>query len=89
MRKAGTTSSGNILVEMTPDEWERLAQFSEMPEHVGVALRNYRKAHGLSQDALAKQLGVSRNWISALERGVASNKQLVEKYRRIMSIITL
>ena len=89
MRKAGTTSSGNILVEMTPEEWERLAQYSEMPEHVGVALKKYRKVHGLSQAALAKQLGVHRNWISAIERGHASNTQLVEKYRRVMSIISL
>jgi DNA-binding XRE family transcriptional regulator len=89
MHKIGTTESGNILVEMAPSEWERLAQYREIPEHVGVVLKNYRQSHGLSQTALAKQLGVHRNWISALENGHPSNAHLVERYRRIMAIINL
>jgi len=52
-------------------------------------LRKYRKGQGLSQEALATQLGVHRNWISAIENGQSRNTQLVEKYRRIMAIINL
>jgi len=89
MRKAGTTTSGNILVEMTPFEWERLAQYKEIPENVGEVLRKYRKGQGLSQEALATQLGVHRNWISRIENGHGRNTELVEKYRRIMAIINL
>jgi ribosome-binding protein aMBF1 (putative translation factor) len=89
MYKVGSTASGNILVEITPSEWERLAQYKEIPENVGEVLRKYRKGQGLSQEALATQLGVHRNWISAIENGQSRNTQLVEKYRRIMAIINL
>jgi len=89
MRKVGSTASGDILVEMTPSEWERLAQYQEIPENVGEVLRKYRKGQGLSQKALAAHLGVHRNWISRIENGHGRNTELVEKYRRIMAIINL
>jgi len=88
MHKIGKTESGNILVEMTDEEWEKLAQYRDIPENIGGALKKYRKEHGLSQGALAKKLGVSRNWISGIERGVISNKKTVKKYKHIVSIIS-
>lgn len=37
--------------------------------HISVAIAEGRKAAGLSQQALADRLGVSRKWVSELERG--------------------
>ena len=88
MHKVGKTSSGNILVEMTTEEWERLAQYISLPEDIAGAVKRYRREHGLSQGALAKKLGVSRGYISGLERGFAPNKKTLEKYKRIISIIS-
>jgi transcriptional regulator with XRE-family HTH domain len=36
---------------------------------VGVNLRAYREAHGLSQEAFADQLGVHRTYAGGIERG--------------------
>lgn len=39
------------------------------PRDVGALVRDRRKALGVSQEALAAQVGVSRRWIVALEGG--------------------
>ncbi len=57
MHEIGKTASGNILVEMTTEEWEKLAQYRDIPEDIGSALKEYRREHGLSQGALAKKTG--------------------------------
>jgi transcriptional regulator with XRE-family HTH domain len=36
---------------------------------VGANLRNYRKAHDLSQEAFAQVLGLHRTYVGGLERG--------------------
>lgn len=47
------------------EEWERLA----LARHVAVELIRYRSEHGLSQRALADQLGVSQPRVVELESG--------------------
>lgn len=88
MHRVGKTSSGNILVEVTPEEWERLARYISVPDDIAGAVKRYRREHGLSQGALAKKLGVSRGYISGLEKGLDLNKKTLGKYRRIISIIS-
>lgn len=41
----------------------------ELQRTVGVNLLQYRKAHGLSQEAFADVLGVHRTYMGSLERG--------------------
>ncbi len=40
---------------------------------LGEVLRSYREDQGLSQGEAARQLGISRNYVSLIERGVANN----------------
>ena len=39
------------------------------PEEIGLVIRERRRELGLDQSALAKRVGVSRQWIVAVERG--------------------
>lgn len=39
------------------------------PKEIGMLVRDRRKAHGWTQDALAQRLGVSRLWVVQLEQG--------------------
>lgn len=39
----------------------------------GLILRAYRKEYGISQELLARTLGISRNYLSQIERGIADN----------------
>jgi len=41
-------------------------------KELGLAIRSRRKALGWRQDHLADQIGVSRQWVSAIERGKAT-----------------
>lgn len=41
------------------------------PRDLGIAVRNARRAAGLTQEGLATLAKVSRPWISALEKGKA------------------
>ena len=87
MHKVGKTASGNVLVELRPHEWQRFAQYIVAPEDIGGAVKKYRREHGLSQENLGKELGVSRNYVSALERGSPYYRKMLERYMRIISII--
>lgn len=42
----------------------------DMRRRVGVNVRKFRKASGLSQEALAFECGLHRTYISGVERGV-------------------
>jgi HTH-type transcriptional regulator/antitoxin HipB len=42
------------------------------PAELGAYIMNVRRARGLSQEELAKRLGVSRIWVGQIERGKAS-----------------
>jgi len=87
MQKVGKTSTGNILVEITPEEWKRIARYMNIPEDIAEELRKYRKKHGLSQVALAKKLSVSRRYIQEIERCRTPFNTGLERYRRIISLI--
>ena len=43
---------------------------------LGARVRRWRSARGLSQAAFAALVGVSRNYVSQLERGVSTNPSL-------------
>ncbi|MGB0678373.1 MAG: helix-turn-helix transcriptional regulator [Polyangiales bacterium] len=40
-------------------------------QDIGLVLRQHRRARGITQAALAARIGVSRQWLSAVERGKA------------------
>jgi HTH-type transcriptional regulator / antitoxin HipB len=42
------------------------------PTDMGAVIRDRRKALGLDQAALAKQIGVNRKWVISIERGRAT-----------------
>ena len=46
----------------------------ETPRSLGVALRNYRKEAGLTQQELGTQLGVSRKLVERVENGDTSEQ---------------
>jgi DNA-binding XRE family transcriptional regulator len=77
MYKVGETVAGTILVEMMPEEWAAVNSLFKTSdnfiEHLGDELARYRRERGLSQSEVAKQLGVSRTYISLVERGIATN----------------
>ena len=87
MRKVGETASGNILVEMSPEDWGRLSMSSGLPINLSEALVNYRKKHGLTQFQLAEKIGIGRSRLQVIERGLAHNISL-RTYRRIISTIS-
>ncbi|MDX2240045.1 MAG: helix-turn-helix transcriptional regulator [Leptolyngbyaceae cyanobacterium bins.302] len=43
------------------------------PEDFGRQIRERRREEGLSQEELATQVGISRNYLSQIERGQANN----------------
>ena len=77
MYKVGETTAGNILVEMTQREWEAVTVFFRTSDvymvHLGEELARYRRQTGLSQSEVARQLDVSRTYVSFIERGLADN----------------
>jgi transcriptional regulator with XRE-family HTH domain len=60
-----------------------------MPEQISFAdlIRAYRERTGLSQEQLARRLGVSRNYVGQIERGQARNVSF-ELGTRILSLGT-
>ena len=87
LRKVGTTSSGNILVEMSPHEWRQVALRKGLPNDLSVAMVKYRKQHGLTQSELAEKMGICRTRVQEIERGVIRNLTY-RTYERIISTIS-
>lgn len=87
LRKVGTTSLGNILVEMSPHEWRRIALDKGLPNDLSVEMVKYRRQHGLTQGELADKIGISRNTVQQIERGLARNLYY-QTYERIISTIS-
>ena len=77
MNKVNTTTSGNVLVEMTPKEWLRASILfktnDEMPINLGEELVRYRRKTGTSLDETAQRLGISVNYVTLIEWGLARN----------------
>jgi len=43
MQKVGRTSTGNKLIEITPDEWKKLASYMSVPDDVSGTTKQCRK----------------------------------------------
>ena len=71
MKRIGTTSSGNIIVEMTPEEWaKRNKEMAlSLKEDLPALVAQYRQDNNLSKKAFARKLGINRNTIISLEQG--------------------
>lgn len=50
------------------------------------ALKQHRKNYGLSQEVMAQNLGISRNYLSQIERGLADNLSM-KLYENIISYL--
>jgi len=87
VRKVGETSTGNILVEMSPEQWERLAIGNGLPSDLSEAMVSYRKQHGLTQFQLAEKIGISRGRLQEIERGLTRNLSFWT-FSRVISTIT-
>jgi len=91
MRRIGTTSSGNIVVEMTPGEWlstsKKVSADQSLPsmQRLLSLIKQYREENGLTQVEFAHRTGVSRNTISKLELGMPGTLNTAEK---IMAAVT-
>ena len=90
MYQVGETLSGNILVEMTPHEWEAVTNLfrtsTGFTVSLGDELVRYRHSKGLTQAQAAQLLGISKSYVSRIERGVAGNISS-EIQHRIIAII--
>ena len=77
MNKVDITSSGNVLVEMTPKEWHRASILfksnNDLPVNIGEELVKYRRKAGVGLDDTAKTLGISTNYVTLIEWGLARN----------------
>ena len=71
MKKIGTTSSGKIIVEMSPEEWAKKNKIqSEFgTKDLSTLIKQYREENQVTQIAFARKAGVSRNTIVAVEGG--------------------
>jgi DNA-binding XRE family transcriptional regulator len=79
MKRVGKTSSGNIIIEMTPTEWLRTSKEVSAMESLPSLIKQYREENKASQDALGRKAGISRNTIREVERGKLVNLKTVEK----------
>ena len=61
---------------MSPHEWKRLAEKNFKPEDLGEAIAEYRRKIGLTQKEFANKVGISRNLVSNIERGMSQSRTL-------------
>jgi DNA-binding XRE family transcriptional regulator len=54
---------------------------------IGQSILAYRKRHKLTQQAMAERIGISRNYISQIERGDSLNLS-VKVFQRIADVLT-
>ena len=87
MKKIGTTSSGNIIVEMTPEEWAKRNKdlALSLKEDLPSLLTQFRHDNKISQKAFARRAGISRNTIIGVEGGKAVTYATAQK---ILAAIT-
>jgi len=87
MHKVGKTSSGNILVEITVKQWAHLAKEILGPQELSAEIKGYRERHGLTLEEFSERLGISRNTMSKIERGLSYDTIPLKLYKRIISLI--
>lgn len=77
MNKINTTSTGNIVVEMTPKEWSRASTLFKADDdlviNIGEELVRFRRKTGTRLEEAAKMLGISTNYVTLIEWGLARN----------------
>jgi DNA-binding XRE family transcriptional regulator len=86
MRKIGKTLSGNVLIEMSMNEWQEVVEHNGIPKDLSAAVVEYRMKNGLTQMELAQKIGISRTRVQELERGLSRNMRL-RTYERVLSAI--
>lgn len=90
MYQVAETVSGNMLVEMTPREWEAVSHLFEtsvgLTLGLGDELIRYRKSKNLTQADMGRLLDISTSYVSRIERGVTNNVSLTIQ-RRIMALL--
>ena len=84
MRQIGTLSNENLIIEMEPMEWLGVLCDTGLLYDLPTICKDYRARYRLSQAALARQAGISRNWMSCIEKGTANIS--LDLYRRLMTI---
>lgn len=91
MKRIGTTSTGNTIVELSPDEWIEFLlkkhNITDCEPITGSDIRTYRKASGITQSEAAKYIGISRNYLSQIERGEAGGISL-DVYQRLVAFVS-
>lgn len=55
------------------------------PEDFAKQVREYREREGISQEELAKRLGMSRNYVSMIEGGREPSDQVMRHFRLLES----
>lgn len=77
MKRVASLDNGNLLVEMSPDEWQAIINGEKpsngVPADLGSKIVAWREWHGMTQQELANCVEISRNYLSQIERGVAVN----------------
>jgi DNA-binding XRE family transcriptional regulator len=73
MRFIGMTEHGNILIEMSADEWQNIGAAPVTISRLASQVLAFRKMNNMSQDAFASRAGISRNYLSMLETGKEPN----------------
>jgi len=74
MKWIGESESGGEIVEMSREEFRLfVATQARREENIGAAVQKWRRENGVSQTALAKRAGISRNYVSQIETGEAAN----------------
>ena len=90
MYQVGKTVAGNILVEMTPREWEAASNLFRISVgftvNLGDELVRYRQSKGLTQAEVAHLLEISKSYVSRIERGVVGNVS-VDIQQRIIALM--
>ncbi len=68
-------------------KWTRLIKEMPGPEELGSEIQEYRLRHDLNIKELCMKLGVSRNWMSNIERGIIHDQMSVRLYKRIIAML--
>lgn len=62
---------------------------SDAAARMGTRVRELREAHGLTQEALAEQVGITRNHLQLLELGVSNRRSRTPANPRLSTLAAL
>lgn len=90
MHLIGLSQAKTVIVEMTSDEWNNLLtgtfQIDLPADALAQAVKSLRMQRGITQAELARLLGISRNYVSLIERGLVTNMS-TKVLRSLMAVI--